>query len=164
MEERSRDLRKANEIVIVRSETVDLGHPDFEAYVRELHGNISALGSDIIFSATLLSAGASSLGSRDRMTTIMPFVMEGSFSDATDNIEKVLEIVHDADEHPGFEVLIAGDASISKEFNEIAEKDLQTGEGFAIPVAFVILVLVFRPRCWRRSSPSCWPSCPSRWR
>ena len=144
MEERSRDLRKANEIVIVRSETVDLGHPDFEAYVRELHGDISALGSDIIFSGPhYYLPGASSLGSRDRMTTIMPFVMEGSFSDATDNIEKVLEIVHDADEHPGFEVLIAGDASISKEFNEIAEKDLQTGEGFAIPVAFVILVLVF---------------------
>ena len=144
MEERSRDLRKANEIVIVRSETVDLGHPDFEAYVRELHGDISALGSDMILPGPhYYLPGASSLGSQDRKTTIMPFVMEGSFSDATDNIEKVLEIVHKADKHPEFEVLIAGDASISKEFNEIAEKDLQTGEGFAIPVAFVILVLVF---------------------
>ena len=143
MEERFRDLRKAREIVIVRSDRVDVDHPDFKAYVLKLHSDISALGTDVIQPGPhYYMLGLPSMVSTDKHTTILPFVMEGSFNEATKNIERVLEIVHAADRHPEFEVLIAGDASISTDFNEIAENDLLTGESRALPIAMIILVLV----------------------
>lgn len=147
MQERFRDLRKSNEIVIVRSETMDVDHPNFKAHVLKLYRDISALGQDVVQPGLhyymMAGASAASMISEDRKTTIMPFVMEGSFSDATDNIEDVLELIHEAGTHADFEVLIAGDASISVEFNQIAEDDLLRGEAFAIPAAMVILVVVF---------------------
>ena len=143
MEERFRDLRKAREIVIVRSDRVDVDHPDFKAYVLKLHSDISALGTDVLQPGPhYYMLGLLSMVSTDKHTTILPFVMEGSFNEATKNIERVLVIVHEADRHPEFEVLIAGDASISKDFNEIAENDLLTGESRALPIAMIILVLV----------------------
>ena len=73
----------------------------------------------------------------------MPFVMAGDFNQATDNIERVMGIVEEADGDADFHVLIAGNASIAQETNEVSERDLLRGEAFAIPVAMVILVLVF---------------------
>ncbi len=68
--------------------------------------------------------------------------MTGSIEDANDNIDGVLDVL-DSAETPGFELLVAGNASMGKDFQEAAEKDLQTGEAFGIPIALIILVLVF---------------------
>ncbi len=48
-----------------------------------------------------------------------------------------------AGENTSFQVLITGMASMTVELIEIAEKDLQTGEGIGISVALVVLTLVF---------------------
>ena len=116
----------------------------YKAEVLRLHGEIATLGPEILEPGPhYYMFPNKALVSPDGHSTILPFVMEGSFNDATKNIEKVLELVQEADGHPDFDVLIAGDASVSVEFNEIAEQDLVRGETFAIPVALVILVLLF---------------------
>ncbi len=81
--------------------------------------------------------------SADRHTTIMPFVLAGTFDEAVTNAEQIMELVHEADGEEGFQVLIAGEASISFESNEIAEKDMFNVEVFGIPIALVILLIVF---------------------
>ena len=48
LEERLRDTRKANEVVIVRSETLKVDDPAFRDFVTGLHGDIIALGSEVI--------------------------------------------------------------------------------------------------------------------
>ena len=55
---------------------------------------------------------------------------------------EAFEVV-DAAETNGFAVSIAGSASMGKQFEEQAESDLQRGEMFGIPIALIILMLVF---------------------
>ncbi len=68
--------------------------------------------------------------------------MAGTADDATKHITEVLKITNAA-KQDGFDVLIAGFASMGEDFGKTAQKDLQTGEMFGIPIALVILALVF---------------------
>jgi len=51
--------------------------------------------------------------------------------------------VHAADGRGGFDTLATGTASISSDFSQTAERDLQKGEGIGVPIALIILLLVF---------------------
>ena len=143
MEERFRDLRKANEVVIVRSEAIAVGDQSFEAIVNDVYGRIMALGDGVVEAGfNFYQTGDPSMVSGDGHSTIMSFVMAGSLGDATDNVVPLVDIVREADGRDGFRVLVVGDASVANETNAIAESDLAKGEAFAVPVALVILVLV----------------------
>ena len=69
--------------------------------------------------------------------------MAGTVVEALVNIEKVLDIAHEANGRDGFRVLVAGNSSADFEFTELYFKDIAKGEGIGIPVALIILVLLF---------------------
>ena len=77
------------------------------------------------------------------MTTFMTVVMAGDYVEAVKNVEHVLDVVEEANGTDGFRALTVGKASIAYEQNELAEKDLRQGERIGIPVALVILVVLF---------------------
>src|SRR3990170_978831 len=144
LEERLRGPEKVNEIVIVRSADETVDDAAFRAFVGGLYADVAALGPDVIErGASYYQAGDESLVSADRRTTILPFVMAGDEDEADENIDDVLAVVHGADGAEGFQVLITGGASVNKDFQEVSESDLQTGEAFGIPIALVVLVIVF---------------------
>ncbi|MEE9325039.1 MAG: MMPL family transporter [Dehalococcoidia bacterium] len=144
LEDRLRGPLRANEIVIVRSETLTVDSPAFQGFVVNLFGDIERLGSDVIESGMhYYQLGIDSLVSADRHTTILPLTIAGPFQEASGNIDGLLEIVREADGESEFQVLITGQATIGNEFQEISESDLRRGELFGIPVALAILVLVF---------------------
>jgi len=144
LEERLRGPEKVNEIVIVRSADRTVDDPAFKAFVEGLYADVSALGPDVIDQgASYYLTGDQSLVSPDKRTTILPFVMAGSEDEADKNIDEVRAVVRKADGADGFDVLITGGASIHKDFQEVAESDLTTGEAVGIPIALVVLVIVF---------------------
>jgi RND superfamily putative drug exporter len=144
LEERLRGPEPTNEIVIVRSTDTTVSDPGFQAFVQDIYGRISALGPDVIAGGTnFYESGEIALVSADQRTTIMPFVMAGDDEQAEDNIGGVLSIVDEADADPGYEVLVSGGASIQDEFQEVAQKDLETGESVGVPIALIVLLLVF---------------------
>jgi len=137
------NLRKANEVVIVRSDSLTVDSPEFQQQVSSVYSKVMALGPSVVdLGYNYYMTGDESLVSKDRRKTIIPFVMAGDLSDAHDNVHQIVDIVHETDASPQFDVLIVGDASIAAESNEYAERDLRRGEAFAIPIAIVILVLV----------------------
>jgi RND superfamily putative drug exporter len=108
------------EFVVVTSETANVEDPVYVGYVTELQAEIAALGPDGIISV-------------------------GSYLDETGPVSEsgrsaLLPVVPDPD---GFQGLIAGPATLTNDFNAIAEEDLRTGETIGIAVALVVLVLVF---------------------
>jgi RND superfamily putative drug exporter len=144
LEDRLRGPEKDNEIVIVRSTGRTVDDPEFRAAVEDLHAKIIALGPGVIASgATYYQSGEPSLVSADKRTTVIPFVLAGDMQTAEDNIEELLAITESADGVDGFDVIVAGGASINEDFNRQSEKDLQTGEAFGVPLALGILVVVF---------------------
>ena len=147
LEDRLRGPQGTNEVVIIHSESLTVDAPDFREFLEtQIFEEIVALGPDVIKEGTLTNYYLSrdpSLVSEDRRTTIIPFGMAGEFDDATDNIDSVITIVDRAREAPGFRVLITGQATVSQDFEELAKDGLFKGEIFGIPIAVIILVLVF---------------------
>ena len=144
LEERLRGPRKATEVVAVQSATLTVDDQAFRDRVEELYGDIIALGDDVIEGGTHhYQSGDQSLVSADRQTTILPLVMAGTLDEALENIEKVLDIVYEANGRDGFGVLVVGQSSWDFEFTELSAKDIETGEGIGVPVALIILVLLF---------------------
>ncbi len=144
LEERLRGPRDIPEIVMVQSETLTVENEAFRSRVEELQQRILDVGADKVTGGiTFYPTGGESLVSGDRKTTIIPFVMEGEFDDATKNVEEVLEIVREANGVGGFNVLIVGEASISVEANEIDSADTEKGERIGVPIALIILLVLF---------------------
>jgi len=136
--------QKANEVVIVRSASQMASAPAFRSYVLGLQSDIAALGPGVVDAvASPYKGGDKTLISADGRTAILPIVMAGDLVQAEKNIDKVHAIVHTADGKAGFDTLVTGTSSISSDFGQQAETDLRRGEGIGVPIALIILLLVF---------------------
>ncbi|MCZ6892413.1 MAG: MMPL family transporter, partial [Chloroflexi bacterium] len=137
-----------NEVVIVQSDTSTVDDAEFEAFVTDLYGKLVALGPDIIRLNTLTNYYQSRdpfTVSQDRNATIMPIVMAGDFDDATSNVDDIIKVVDAANEDApaGFKVFITGQAVIGNDFQTAGQEGIEKGEKFGVPIAFIILILVF---------------------
>ncbi len=134
---------EAQEVVIVRSDTLTVDDPAFREYAQGLFSRIMALGPDVVqtgFSYYL--TGQESMVSGDRKTTLMSFRMAGSLDDAARNIDGVLAVVRGPADGSGFRAYIVGDASLGKDWREVADKDMKR-EMWGVVVAVVVLLAIF---------------------
>ena len=150
LEDRLRGPKPITEFVIVQSETLTADDQAFQARVMSLTAEISGLGQDVVTQtanyyllAPILPLEAAVLVSQDRRTTLIPVNMTGDLEQAEENAHLLLDLVEETNGRDGFRVLTVGDASISLERNELSERDLQQGERVGIPVALIILVVLF---------------------
>ncbi len=144
LEARLRGPQKANEAIIVVGQT-NVSEPAFRSRVESLVEAVRALGPAVVESATTFyETQDATLVSADGTATIIPIVMAGDLDTASDNIAEVIHLVEAAQEEAGgFEVFISGIATVGNDFTEAAESDLQRAEFRALPIALLILVLVF---------------------
>ena len=144
--DRLRGPRQFSEIILVQSEELTVADQAFEDKVIELHEKVMTLGSDVVTSGTnyyqdkTLNRGLVSI---DERTTMLQFVMAGTFDDVTVNGETMLELASEANGEDGFKVLLIGDGSIAFESNELSVADIEQGERFGVPVALLILIALF---------------------
>ena len=144
LEDRLRGPEPITETVIVQSESLTVDAPAFRERVETLYEEIIALGSDqVTLGQHYYQLNNEALVSPDRTTTLMPLALTGDLEEAERNVEHILEIVEKADAASEFRVLIVGTATISVETNELARHDLEQGERVGVPVALLILVVLF---------------------
>ena len=133
-----------SEAVLVQSETVTVDDPAFRAKVEELTGALIAIGPDVVASGfNYYLTNDARLVSADQKTTIISLQLVGSIAEATENAEEIIRVVDEADRQDGFRVLVAGDATIAFENGELSESDLTEGERIGVPVALLILLVLF---------------------
>ena len=164
LEERLRGPERLAEIVIVQSPSLTVDDEAFRAKVETVHEEIASLGPGTIFGGIdgeplfhyyqAIDAGPliapedlqrllPLLVSADRKTVLLHYTLAGTSQEATANVADVVHKVEEADEADDFRVLIGGDASIAFENNELARHDLEKGERFGVPVALIVLLLLF---------------------
>ena len=148
LEERLRGPQPLREFVIVQSDSLTVNDPAFQAKVERVYADLAALGSGVLtpgpnFYNTTDLLTRQGLVSQDGRTTIMLMDMTGDYEDAVGNVGQLLEVVEHANGEDGFRALMIGDASVAHEQNELAETDLRQGERVGIPVALLILVVLF---------------------
>ena len=144
LEDRLRGPEPITEVVVVQSDSLTVDDPAFREKVETVFGELTALGGEVITTGRHYYQGAEdSLVSADRRTAVVPLVLAGTLEDATENIVDLVEIVEHANTGDGFRVLTVGTASIAHESNELAQEDLEQGERFGVPIALIVLVVLF---------------------
>ena len=144
LENRLRGPRPTSEVLIVQSESRTVDGEGFREKVDAVYADIASLGAGIVTPLPgYYQTNDPSLVSADRGTILLPLVMTGSFEAAVENVADVLRVVEEADGKDGFRVLLVGDASTAHDNNELAENDLRRGERTGLPVALIILVVLF---------------------
>jgi len=164
LEDGLRGPERLAEIVIVQSQSLTVDDDAFRAKVEAVHLDISSLGPEVISGGIdgsplshyyqLIDAGAAItqdqaqqllplLVSASQRTVMMHYTLTGTSEEATANVAEMIHVVEEANEEDDFLVLIGGDASVAFENNELAEQDLQNGERFGIPVAMLVLLILF---------------------
>ena len=132
------------EVVVVQSDSLTVDDPAFREKVESVFAEIGELRPDVVATARHYYQGNDdSLVSGDRRTAILPLVLTGTIEDATDNVGDVLKVVEHANTGDGFRVLTVGTASIAHELNELSQEDLEQGERFGVPIALIVLVVLF---------------------
>jgi RND superfamily putative drug exporter len=127
LEDRLRGPEKVTEFLILRSETFTVEDPEFRAAVREAQAGLQGLGGAVVQgTVSVYQTEDPSLVSRDRHSTLIPIVMAGTFDDAQENVDRLHEVTDEID--GDFRALVAGQATLFKDFNELAEEDLRRGE------------------------------------
>ena len=164
LEDKLRGPEKLAEIVIVQSPSLTVDDGAFRAKVEALHEEIVSLGPGTISGGIngqplfhyyhAIDAGPliapeqmaqllPLLRSPDEKTALIHYTLAGTSQEATANVEDVVRKVEEANEADDFRVLIGGDASVAFENNELARHDLEKGERFGVPVALIVLLLLF---------------------
>ena len=128
-----------NEVVVIRSTSLDVSDPEFRSKVEAIVSAIEATGA-VQPVRSFYSTSDPTLVAASGRTTIVPLGFRG---DGEDAIGEVIEIV-DAAEADGFETAITGEFTADEDFSTLSEEDLQKGElQFGLPVALLVLLLVF---------------------
>ena len=86
---------------------------------------------------------AAALVSADRRTTILPVTMSVASGEVDEHVSRLYDIVSGADGQSGFTVVLTGTGAWERDAAEVAESDLRRGEAIGIPIALLILVVVF---------------------
>ena len=126
-----------SDIVIVRSTAHTVDDHEYESFVRELYGDLAALGDKVVAPGPhYFDSGRQSHVSRDGRTTIIPLF-------EADGIRRIADVVRTHDGESGFQVLVTGDRSFALDFEEISKSDLEVELRIGLPAALIILIVVF---------------------
>ena len=132
------------EVVVVQSDSLTVDDPAFREKVESVYEEVIALGPEIVARGRHYYQGNDeSLISDDRQTAILFLILAGTLEEATDNVVDVLHVAEEANTNDGFRVATVGTASIAHESNELAQEDLEQGERFGVPIALIVLVVLF---------------------
>ena len=144
LEERFPGTQRPREVVVVQSDSLTVDDAAFRAKVNAVYAAMIGLGDDVVSQGLhYFLLPDPRLVSADRKTTLILFEMAGALEEAEQNIEHVFEAIDNLSASDGFRVLIVGQASSSFETNEFATHDLEQGERFGVPVALLILLVLF---------------------
>ena len=143
IQDRMTGPQKMSEFVIVRSAAHTAKDAAYRAYVTELAGEITGLGRGVVESvATYYQTKDATLLSKDGRAMLIQVVMAGDLNTAIGNVDELHAVVT-AGQGGDFTLQQTGTASLKQMGNELAKSDMEKAEVFGVPVALVVLVVVF---------------------
>ncbi len=132
----------ATETVVIQSDSKTVDDAEYQAFVNALVTEVRGLDDTVASVTSYYELGDESLVSQDRRTTILPVALTSTVVDAPKEVVPLLDTLKE-NSNSGFTVLTAGDGSIWHDQQEQYQKDMEAGESIGVPVALIILVIVF---------------------
>ena len=151
IEDRLLGKQSAVETVVLHSLDRTVDDPGFQAIAERAAAEIRALSNDVANVVTYAETRSESLVSADRHSMLMLVTLRAeatpgggaSTLEVEEATGRVIEVLRKIDGKDGFTAVTAGDGSISRAFSEQAEKDLLKAEAIGLPIALIILAVVF---------------------
>jgi len=142
LEDDIRGTAQAAETIVVQSPDQTVDDAGYRAFVEALTEDVRALDDTVAGVTNYYELGDDSVVSADRRTTLLPVTLHSDVTNATEEVGPMLKVL---EEHggSGFTVVTAGDGSIWHDAQAQYEKDMAAGERIGIPIALLILVIVF---------------------
>jgi len=138
-----------DETVVFRSAQWTVDDPAFRAAVEATRAGLLAMSGvvatvdDYYQAAEAGSPAAETMVSDDRHTTFLSVVLVDRDEDELAEHGTELVATAQAQQANGFEVYAVGDLSGDEAYGAIAEEDLAKSESVGLPVALIVLVVVF---------------------
>jgi len=132
----------ATETIVVKSADKTVDDPEYRQFVETLTADVRGLEKTIGSVTNYYELGDESVVSADRRTTILPVTLKSDVVDAPEKVGPMVDLM-ETRAGSGFTVVAAGDGTIWRDGMEQYEKDMAAGESIGIPVALIILVVVF---------------------
>ncbi|TAK57467.1 MAG: MMPL family transporter [Dehalococcoidia bacterium] len=133
-----------NETVLVQSTGATVDDPAYRAFTTDLVSRIRGLDGTVKSATSFYESGDTALVSADRTETIIPVALTGTKTDAVHTVVPLLKLLDEQSASgQGFTVTTAGDGSIAHDINQGFERDLANAEILGLPVALIVLIVVF---------------------
>ncbi len=137
------------EVVVIRNDELTAGDARFEDEVVKIRDQLAALPQEDVVS--VMSAFDDGLDERvkdaliseDGHTTILRVELAVPAGEAANQMDGIYDVVTEANGEPGFTVAVTGAGAFSRDSQDLAGEDLKRGEAVGVPVAMLILVVVF---------------------
>ena len=133
---------QAAETIVVQSDSKTVDDPQYRAFVESLTADLRGIEKTVGSVTNYYETGEEGLVSQDRRTTILPATLKSDVVDAPEKVGPMLDQLEERSGE-GFTVLAAGDGSIWHDGLKQYEKDMASGESIGIPIALIVLVVVF---------------------
>lgn len=137
-----RDHQPAIEAVILKSDSLKATDPEFRTFADSLLNDIRGL-SDVASATSYFETNAPTMISPDQHKVLLPVTLVGGIPEVDEHIDPLLRLVEERNGSENFDVLTFGMGSVNEAFSKTSEHDLQTAEQRGMPVALIVLVLVF---------------------
>ena len=128
------------EFVVVESPSGSVDDPQVAATVDGLVTELRGL--DSVASAVSYRDGVPGLVADDGATALVIVTLQGS-GDASELAAPVIDAVAAADAGSASRITTVGEGSVNAEFGSLADETLRRGEVLGLPIAMLVLVLVF---------------------
>lgn len=139
----SHGVISGNETIVVQSQNQTVNDPAFKAVVMNIATTLRGMPADVAGVVTYYETQSPALVSQDGHTTIVPVTLQGQQPEADKYARPVMDYLHQLDGKGGFTVVTGGDGSAGVAFLDTGKTDLARAEYVGIPIAIVVLVLVF---------------------
>ena len=132
------------ESVVIQADLLTVDDPAFESFVEEPVAELRSHPDDFVTESvtSFYETGVDEFVSADRATTIVPVRLVGELDDSPERVQALETILEEHSAGTGFLVVSGGFATVNEAFNIAAEEAFST-ELQVLPVAFIILILVF---------------------
>ena len=134
-------LRPVEEVVFIRSDTLTVDDPEFQAVVTDVTGRLSKV--PYVENVKSPLTGDSEV-SADGRAALVGFEIRGDSLEAKERVVPALAAVAAVQAaHPGLEVEQFGGASGNKAVNETVTDDLKKAGELSLPITMIILTITF---------------------
>ncbi len=131
------------EYVLIQHRGLTVDDAEFRAATTEITHELQGLGGPVMGVVSFYETGEPSLVSQDRHTLLLPVITGAQKDQEEENAQAIMEVLAEHDGVAGFTVVTGGQGSSNQTFIEVSEKDLQKAELIGLPIALVVLVVVF---------------------